>query len=96
MGWLLDRGPAALRGSGIDRYPVALAFVVEQHCTVALEGLRHAYSQVRYGLGGSLTPEDLAGVQQSMERVGALLTVDLREVRLVRHALANSSPRLPR
>ena len=92
VGWLLDRGPADLRGSGLAAEPAALGYVVVRHCAGAVESLRQAYAQARADLG--LPPERLQVAQQAMERAGALLAQQEREVALVYRAIREQSPTL--
>lgn len=86
-GWLLDRGPAELRGSGLTASPVLLAYVVLRHVEGALESLRQAYGGIRADLPDDLSPEALVAGQQAMEKVGASLGQQAREVALVFRAL---------
>lgn len=86
-GWLLDRGPAELRGSALASSPVLLAYVVQRHVEGAVESLRQAYGGIRGDLSGDIPPDVLAAGQQAMEKIGASLAQQAREVALVFRAL---------
>ncbi len=86
-GWLLDRGPAELRGSPVRHLPVALARIVARVLAGQLEGVRGAYAAARADLGDRLTPDQIDVVQSALEAEGARLLTAQREVTLVEEAL---------
>lgn len=94
VGWLLDRGPAELRGSDLRLVPIALARVVAQCVDAQVDALREAYRTVRADLGSSLHPEELALVQRALEAQGAILLATAREVHLVEAAVRRAHGRL--
>ena len=86
-GWLLDRGPADLRSSGIRQWPLALAHLLVRVLEAEVEGTRKAYASARVDLSTHLTPAELASVQAALEAEGARLLHMQREVALVAQAL---------
>lgn len=96
VGWLLDRGPSHLRGSGLERHPLALAFVVDAHCRASVDALRECYARVRSGLATGLTPEALEETLRALEWAGARSAQEARHTSLVREAIERSSPRIVR
>jgi hypothetical protein len=90
-GWLLDRGPADLRGTALRSMPIALARVVAHSVEASLTGMRAAYASARVELGEYLTPDEVATAQTAMEAEGARLLQVQREVRLVEEALQRNA-----
>ncbi len=94
VGWLLDRGPAELRDTGLVSMPLVLAYVVEHHVIAASGGLRDSYAALRSELGPRLSADRLTAAQQGIEKAGAALVQQCRHVALVRQAIEVQSPRL--
>jgi hypothetical protein len=92
-GWLLDRGPAELRGSPLRHLPIALARVVSHVTAAEIDGMRAAYASARVELSEHLTPDQIAVVQSSLEAQGARLLGVQREVALVEEALVDTARR---
>lgn len=92
VGWLLDRGPADLRGSTLRRLPVALSVVVAYHVEGALDGLRTAYARVRVDLRDLASAHEVTEVLSALEAQGALLVQASREVSMVRDHLLEHAP----
>ncbi|MCH9816067.1 MAG: hypothetical protein K0U64_06385 [Actinomycetia bacterium] len=89
VGWLLDRGPAGLRGRRVWRQePAALALVTKTHCEQELAGLRTSYASARRELDDQLSPEAVDLVLVALEAAGAEAAETLRQVSLVAEALA--------
>lgn len=96
-GWLLDRGPAGLRGFAVlRRHPRALVLVVVDHCRATVEGLRESYAGARRELVDELAPRALDEVLAALESQGARAVETVREVSLVADALSGRkwTPRL--
>lgn len=91
--WLLDRGPADLRGTALSRLPAALGIVVGHYLDGAIEGLRTAYAQARREMAEVLGPHELLLVLTDLEAEGARLVQVRREVALVTHALREEPAR---
>ena len=90
-GWLLDRGPADLRGSRVRTMPIALARIVAHTVDASLEGMRAAYASARVELGDVLPPDEVAAAQAAIEAEGARLLQVQREVRLVEDILRRAA-----
>ncbi len=88
VGWLLDRGPADLRGSDLRLLPLALAQTVGHIVDGELAGLRTAYAGARSGLRDVYSAADVDRVLAALEAEGARLLAVRREVALVCDALA--------
>lgn len=86
--WLLDRGPAELRTSGLRLLPVALAAYVRHHIDACLGGARTAYRSARTELAG-LPADELERALSGIEAEGARLLQVQREVMLVRDELVS-------
>jgi hypothetical protein len=91
-GWLLDRGPADVRGSALRQFPVALSAYLAHVIDAELEGTRRAYASARVSLGGRLSPDQLTAVQSALEAEGARLLHVQRELRLVDEVLRGRDP----
>jgi hypothetical protein len=93
VGWLLDRGPAELRSSDLRHLPLALAHVVGHVVDGEVAGLRTAYARVRVDLADEYAAADVQRILAALEAEGARLLAVLREVALVREALADPARR---
>ena len=92
-GWLLDRGPADLRGSPLRHLPIALARVVAYVTAAEIDGMRQAYASARVELAEFLPPDQIAVVQSALEAQGARLLGFQREIALVEEALVDTARR---
>lgn len=80
----------------LRQFPQALGLLVADHLNAELAGLRRSYRSARTELADSVPPDRMGDVLAAIEAQAAVVTESLRQVELVREALAGARwrPRL--